>query len=321
MRDITILLDDDTDADLYKTTVIRQGENKASQFLITIPDDMSVYSCRLIFKLNDNETYATSSLTPVDGIVTYEVTNVLTFESGTLIMEVQFYEAVENTLIKSMIIPFLVHRCVDDVPVIIPDDYTNYVNLLDTYMSDEVYDPTGVVGDVFDMDNMVESADSKVFTATERTTLENLNTFAHAELYRYGNTVSFSVPTGATYTQIPPAVPSNQHEFENVSYDAVEHAFEIEIAGLYWTCLSFSSYSGTNEIVLDTAVFKNNVICENAHIVRKFGNATDISTGCCTALMRCEVGDKLNIKVKHDNVGSVALTVKYGNFNISKFAD
>lgn len=40
-------------------------------------------------------------------------------------------------------------------------------------MNTSTYDPTSVFGDAFDMDNMVEGADTKILTAAERTKLSN----------------------------------------------------------------------------------------------------------------------------------------------------
>lgn len=145
---------------------------------------------------------------------------------------------------------------------------------------------------------------------------------AYGEVYRYENNGSFPIPPGSTYVLIPSGTsPSIVGELYNVGFAEADRSFVIEDPGLYWVCLTFSSLSGTNQIVLDTAVFKNGLICEKAHIVRKMGNATDISTGTATAMIRCTAGDRLSVRVRHNNIASVNLTVKYGNFNLAKIAD
>jgi len=319
MRDIDICLDPAVDRLLYKTTVIRQLEHNASQFVITLNEEFLGHTYRLVFQLNDNTSYYTTALTPVDDVITYPITNVLTFEAGTLILELQAYDT-DQVLIKSAIVPFLVTRCIDNVPVIIPDDYQAYEDLVLTYMSKLVFDPNSVGADAFDMDNMVEGTTNKILTQAERDIIASVYPPAYGELYRFGNTTPMSVPTGATYTLIQPA-DTNFGPTLNVGYDAPNHAFVIQEAGVYWLCFTFSSYSATNGITLETAVFKNDTLLENAHTIRKFGNATDVNSVSTTALITCAVGDKLNVRVKHDNIGTVSLTVKCGNFNISKFSE
>lgn len=109
---------------------------------------MEEYACRMLFRLNDNEVYATAALVPDNGIITYVLTNVNTFEKGVLRVEVQFYDVDDGVLVKSLMIPFTIVDCLGDLPVIIPDEYTEFVRLIGHYMDNEVYDPDNIYADV-----------------------------------------------------------------------------------------------------------------------------------------------------------------------------
>ena len=65
--------------------------------LCTIPDDMLGYQYLLVFKINNETPIVTTELTPVDDVITYDVTNTLTSKSGELKIELQAYENISVT--------------------------------------------------------------------------------------------------------------------------------------------------------------------------------------------------------------------------------
>ena len=165
MRDIIIDLNVDN-KELYHDSVIRQNENRASQLIIPIIDEFTGYDCSLSFKLNDHVIYTTGMLEAVDEKITFEITNVLTFEPGKLLVELNAYDT--NVLVKSAIIPLQVIKALGDEVIIIPESYVAYMELIDNYMDKTIYDPDEVGGDVFDMDNMEQGVINHYVDSTEK---------------------------------------------------------------------------------------------------------------------------------------------------------
>ena len=141
MRDININFTS-ADAQLYKEALIRQGENLASQFIIAIPEDMLDYQYILVFKINDETPIFTTEQIPVDGVITYDVTSVLTAKSGDLKIELHAYEnlsLVNEVLIKSALCKLKVAPALDATSEIVPEDYVPwYMQVVNMY--DEVVD-------------------------------------------------------------------------------------------------------------------------------------------------------------------------------------
>jgi hypothetical protein len=127
MRNILIDLND-INNDMYYTETIREGENKASQLVITLNGEFTGYSYRLNFQLNSLTPYNTVALTPVNGVITYELTNVVTFVDGTLKCELQAYD-VNDSLVKSAVFELKVTPAISGTPVTIPVEYQTYVEL------------------------------------------------------------------------------------------------------------------------------------------------------------------------------------------------
>lgn len=166
MRDIVIDLNN-IDTNLYYTSVIRQGEHNASQLLITLSDEFIGYTYKLSFKLNDNGVFLTNDVVPVNGVITYVLSNALTQEFGTLKVELHAYEY-DLYLAKSVIIPLKIQSALEGIPIELPAEYETYIQVVEHYMDKDIYDPQGIQADAFSMDNMVETPTKKVFTSEER---------------------------------------------------------------------------------------------------------------------------------------------------------
>lgn len=126
MRDILIDLDEYVIDDLYKDNIIRQGENLACQFVITLNTEFTGYDYRLAFQLNNNQSYYSLEVFPVDGVITYIVTNVLTFEAGNLKVELQAYNTTDGFLEKTAVFNFKIRNAIEGEPLLIPEEYESY---------------------------------------------------------------------------------------------------------------------------------------------------------------------------------------------------
>lgn len=166
MRDINIDLNN-LDANLYYTSTMREGEHNASQLVITLSEEFVGYTYKLSFKLNAESTYLTNDLVPVDGVITYLVTNALTSEYGTLKCELQAYDD-DIYLAKSAIFPLRIQSALEGIPIEMPSDYVTYIQVVNHYMDKDIYDPQGINGDAFSMGNMTETSTAKIMTNAER---------------------------------------------------------------------------------------------------------------------------------------------------------
>jgi len=101
-------------------------------------------------------------------------------------------------------------------------------------MVKSVYDPTSVESDAFDMDNMVESATSKVLTDTERTNIANNTTHSTSDGTDHANVVLNDTHRGLTNN--PHSVTSAQASYDNtgtglVATNAQDAITELDFVG------------------------------------------------------------------------------------------
>lgn len=146
---------------------------------------------------------------------------------------------------------------------------------------------------------------------------KNVNQKCYAEIYFADASTSQSIPTGATYTKI--IAFTNNGLYENCTPNAANDKIDITVIGRYRVDGSFSSYAGTNSITLRTSIFLDGVEQSKIHTIRKFGTATDISTGSFSGFIDVQtVPASIDVRVRHDNGSSVDLTTVYGNLNVEK---
>lgn len=320
MRDIEIDLDDYDVITLCDNTVIREGENGASQFLITLNDEFLGYKYRMMFQLNRNDPYNTLELTPdADNIISYTITNVLTYLKGTLKAELQAYTE-GGILVKTAVFYFKVTPSISGTPVVIPDEYDAYLDLRDhTVMSVNGVEP--VSGDVtIDTDEVEPTITRKYVPETPASPalkfLNGNNVFselpmAFGDEYVTNNTNSQSIPSGTAWTRvIPPALVGNCYNMNVSSLNMI-----ITITGYYQVNLHTSSTVGTNGVTIETTLFKNETQIPNIHGDRYIQNANNESTVSIGGIVYLTVGDQISLRVKHNNASAVNLTVRYGNLS------
>jgi len=88
--------------------------------------------------------------------------------------------------------------------------------------------------------------------------------------------------------------------------------------GIYRVDGQASMDSGTNNVTFKVAAFLNGVEQDQVHFQRKMSVASDIGSGSFTGFIDVTtVGWDLDMRARHDNGGSVNLTIEYGNLNVS----
>lgn len=137
----------------------------------------------------------------------------------------------------------------------------------------------------------------------------------YGELHIHDNSTSQAIPTGATYTKLTcfPGIGF----CSNVTCDTANDKITFTKTGKYRVGASLSFLCGTNNVEWKATAFLNNVEQDQIHFERKIGTAGDIGNAGVTGFVNVTtVPWDLDLRAKHDNGGSIDLTVRYGNFNV-----
>jgi hypothetical protein len=131
----------------------------------------------------------------------------------------------------------------------------------------------------------------------------------------YDNSTAQSVPTGATYTKLTcfPSIGLNSY----VTCDTANDKITFTKTGKYRVSATLSFSCGTNNVEWRVAGFLNNVEQNQLHFIRKIGTAGDVGNAGITGFINVSTEPwDLDLRARHDNGGSVDLTVVYGNLNV-----
>jgi hypothetical protein len=140
---------------------------------------------------------------------------------------------------------------------------------------------------------------------------------AYAGIHVHDASTAQSIPTGATYTKLI-AFTNNSVSFGAVA-DAANDLITINTAGVYKIDSSFSMSSGTNNVTFFFTLFSNDVEIDSIHFTRKISTAVDVGSASFSGLISIPaVPVNLDVRVRHNNVGAINLTVSYANFSAIK---
>lgn len=121
MRKITIDLNSISQLAIFNNTV-RQGENLATQIEFILDSEFAGYKYLMLLQLNNKAPVSTSELIPVDGKVSYILTNATTNETGTLRVELHAYDDT-GALIKTAYINLKVAQSINGLTEVMPESY------------------------------------------------------------------------------------------------------------------------------------------------------------------------------------------------------
>ena len=149
------------------------------------------------------------------------------------------------------------------------------------------------------------------------TTIPEMMKGSFAEIYFDNGTTLQSIPNGNEYTKITGFMQNG--EAYKCTADKVNNQIIIGETGYYRLSSVFSTYlSEANNVTFHTVAFKNGVRLRTPHVVRKFGNATDISTGGASVIVHCTVGDILDARCMHNGLVPIDINVVYASLNVSR---
>jgi hypothetical protein len=136
----------------------------------------------------------------------------------------------------------------------------------------------------------------------------------YGEIHVHDNATSQSIVNGVTYQKLN--VWSDNGLSKLTTPDYLNSEITISETGEYKLEVSLSFSSGTGNIVTLCSIFINGVEQDQAHFTRKVSVANDIGSASITAIANVTAGDKVDVRMKHNNASPVDITIVYGNLNV-----
>lgn len=151
-------------------------------------------------------------------------------------------------------------------------------------------------------------------TINKTTTQLNLITDGvFGEIHVHDNAVAQSIPTGSTYTKSTAF--DNNGVSRNMTPDQANNEIQVDHDGDYKISGAFSYASGTQNVEFFLGVFLDGVEQDNIHWTRKVGTAGDVGSSSCHGFITATAGQKIDVRVRHDNAGAINFTLSYSNLN------
>lgn len=155
------------------------------------------------------------------------------------------------------------------------------------------------------------------YTTAEKNKLAGLFLPAYASIYVDNGNTAQSIPTGATYTKVTAYTTNGQSA--NCTADAANDKITITQAGVYSVTYTASYTADTNNVTFRGAVFLDGVEQGNIHSGGQMGlQGAMRSTACSGFINVASVPSDIDVRIRHDNGGTVAITHVYANLNIER---
>lgn len=178
------------------------------------------------------------------------------------------------------------------------------------------------LADESDIDKKVDKIPGKGlstndYTTTEKDKLAGLFLPAYASIYVDNGNTAQSIPTGTTYTKITAYTTNGQSA--NCTPDAANDKITITQAGVYSVTYTASYTADVNNVTFRGAVFLGGVEQGNIHSGGQMGlQGAMRSTACSGFINVATVPVDIDVRIRHDNGGTVAITHVYANLNIDR---
>jgi len=143
---------------------------------------------------------------------------------------------------------------------------------------------------------------------------------AYAAIHCHDASAAQNVATGATYVKIT-AFTDNGFSL-NCTPDAANDKITITKTGYYKVVGSVSFSCGTNNVTWFASAFLNGVEQDQIHFTRKIGTAGDVGNSALTGIIDVTTAPwDLDLRMRHDNGGTVSVTVSYANINVEYLSE
>lgn len=135
---------------------------------------------------------------------------------------------------------------------------------------------------------------------------------ALGELSVANGSTAQSIPTGATYEKLTAFTTVG----DTVEVTAVADSMVIRKAGYYFVKGSFSLSSGTVNVNTFGALFIDGIEQSDIHYERKIATTGDVGSCTMSGLVYLNIGDVLDVRMRHEDGSAVDITVHYANLSI-----
>lgn len=140
-------------------------------------------------------------------------------------------------------------------------------------------------------------------------------TGTYAEIYVADNASAQSIPTGATYTKVTAFATNGQSS--NATADQANDKITLTKAGKYLVNGMIDVQAATANTRLDLAVFAGGTIQNNIKSYVEFPNANVDQEIVVSGIISVSANTDIDLRVKHDDAGSVNITVENANLTIT----
>lgn len=135
-------------------------------------------------------------------------------------------------------------------------------------------------------------------------------------IHVHDSAVAQTIPTGATYTKL--TCYTDNSTSNNMTPDAANDKVTITTAGVYLIACSCSFADDTNNVTWFVSPHLGDVEIDSIHFTRKIGTAGDVGSASMSGILSVSsVPVDLDIRVRHDNLVDVDITVSYSNLSLA----
>lgn len=178
--------------------------------------------------------------------------------------------------------------------------------------------PTAQFGDqsvetwLRDLYRRIEDAESKLMAGSP---VWRRDLVAFAEIHCHDASAAQNVATGASYVKMTAF--TDNGSYLNCTPDATNDRITITKIGRYSLNGSVSWSCGTNNVTWFASIFMGDAEQDNIHFTRKIGTAGDVVNSALTGILNVtSVPVDIDLRMRHDNAGTVAATISYANINV-----
>lgn len=143
----------------------------------------------------------------------------------------------------------------------------------------------------------------------------------YGSVYIDGSTTSTSVSAGSGYSIVSQFATDGMNGESSGSVTPAASANNITLAGsgIYYISGSSSFTSDTNNVILRGAIFLDGVEVGQLHFARKISSGADLGSASFSGLVSVDsANETIDLRLRHDAVGAVAITMEYANISAFK---
>ena len=128
-----------------------------------------------------------------------------------------------------------------------------------------------------------------------------------------------SIPTGATYTKIT-AFTTALLGADGCDPDPANDQITVEDAGVYVVGFTRAYHADTANVIWHVAVFVNGVLAPQSVVSIKTASTATPFYADLDVPVVCAAGDTIDIRLRHDNGGSVNITYEHATLYVQRIA-